>query len=163
MSKPTKTMPLAVECHLYALRHSVVLFLGTGAELRKYLARRKIDLAQQQDNEIDFLANDDCEYVATILEHRGDVVIFAPRGLTQAVLVHECVHAADRMMNYTGVEGTEARAYITEYLFTSFSERLAQLPLSRDAVSPRREECTARCGRRAPSGRASASAVASRP
>lgn len=41
---------------------------------------------------------------------------FLPNNVEIAVLVHEVIHAVDHAMEYYGLEGTEVRAYMVDYI-----------------------------------------------
>jgi len=41
---------------------------------------------------------------------------FLPNNVEIAVLVHEVIHAVDHAMGYYGLEGTEVRAYMVDYI-----------------------------------------------
>lgn len=45
----------------------------------------------------------------------------------ERILLHELTHAVDNIIDTFGFEGTEIRAYLLDYLFSEFKERLLLL------------------------------------
>lgn len=110
----------------------VCLLVGTDeARLRKAFAEA-VDGYLRDGEEADaffddFLAKrreagDGCEGLCVSAANGLDFIVWIPR-MSVRTLVHEIVHAADFILGDRGVVGTEARAYLVEYLYAEMTGR----------------------------------------
>lgn len=94
----------------------------------------------------------------------NDILIWAPRPIGLPCLVHECVHAATKILEYVGADNSdEARAYLTEFLFGRFSAvtSCVRSRSSRADASSRKAGRSGRSSHRDLSARVSASRLPS--
>ena len=94
----------------------------------------------------------------------NDILIWAPHPVGLPCLVHECVHAATKILEYVGADDSdEARAYLTEYLFGQFSAvtSCVRSRSSQDGASSRKAGRSGRFSHRGLSARVSASRLPS--
>ena len=58
------------------------------------------------------------------------IIIYAPKPITLATLVHEISHAVDYIFHITGADDDELRAYLCGYLFTELAAKDAKIIIS---------------------------------
>ena len=78
-------------------------------------------------------SEDDFDCYGLTDEHRGVILMFVDTerkhpGGEMATVVHECVHAAGKVLGYVGVEygpeNDEQLAYLVDWIFTQWNRRM---------------------------------------